>query len=128
MRRYRCRRCGGITTVLPGGLCARRHYSASAIGLALGLFGLVGLSVGETRDRVCTWRVGFDLSRWSTLRSWVEAVGEGKLLPRIIAWRPWPAGLSLRRQAERAAACLCALAPGSGAPAEQAFAGAALAA
>src|SRR5690606_34216660 len=49
VRRYHCQRCGGITTVLPGGLCARRHYSASAIGLALCLFGLMGRTVGETR-------------------------------------------------------------------------------
>jgi hypothetical protein len=129
VRRFRCQRCGGITTVLPGGLCARRHYSAAAIGLAMCLFGLVGLSIGETRQRVCTWRVGFELSRWTTLRSWVEAVGTGRLLPRIVAWRPWPAHCSLPQGAERAAACLCALAPvESGSIIEQAFAGAALAA
>ena len=128
-RRYRCQRCGGITTVLPGGLCARRHYSASAIGLAFCLFGLVGLSVGETRQRVCTWRAGFELSRWSTLRSWVEALGSGQLLPRIVTWRRWPVHGSLRQGAERAAACLCALAPaGVGSLSDQAFAGAALAA
>jgi len=104
-------------------------YSASAIGLAFCLFGLVGLSVGETRQRVCTWRTGFDLTRWSTLRSWVQAVGTGQLLPRIVAWRPWPLCGSLQQKAERAAACLCALAPaGVGALSEQAFAGAALAA
>lgn len=129
VRRYRCLRCSGITTVLPGGLCARRHYSASAIGLALCLFGLVGLPIAETRARVCTWRVGFELSRWTTLRSWVGAVGAGQLLPRIVAWRRWPAPISLRQGAERAAACLCALVPaGSGSLTERAFAGAALAA
>ena len=53
VRRYRCRRCGGLTTVLPQGLTARRHYSASAIDLALCLHGLRGMSVGETRRRVC---------------------------------------------------------------------------
>lgn len=127
VRRYRCQRCGGITTVLPGGLCARRHYSASAIGLALCLFGLTGCSIEETRERVCTWRAGFDLSRWSTLRQWVKAVSVGQLLPRIVAWRRWPEGMSLRAGAERAAACLCSLAPGTGPPAERAFAGAALA-
>ena len=129
VRRFRCQRCGGITTVLPGGLCARRHYSASAIGLAMCLFGLVGLSIAETRARVCTWRVGFELSRWTTLRNWVQAVGTGRLLPRIVAWRPWPPHCSQHQGAERAAACLCALAPvGSRSPIEQAFAGAALAA
>jgi hypothetical protein len=128
VRRYRCQRCGGVTTVLPRGLCARRHYSASAIGLALCLFGLMEHSIGETRERVCTWQSGFDLNRWSTLRQWVAAVGAGQLLPRIIAWRRWPEGISLRAGAERAAACLCSLGPGLVALAERAFAGAALAA
>jgi len=128
VRRYRCQRCDGATTVLPGGLCARRHYSASAIGLALCSFGLMGCSIGETRQRVCTWRVGFELKRWTTLGLWVAAVGSGRLLPRIIAWRPWPGSVSLRAGAERAAACLCALVPGTGTLAERAFAGAALAA
>jgi hypothetical protein len=128
VRRYQCQSCGGITTVLPGGLCARRHYSASAIGLALCLFGLMGHSIGKTRERVCTWRLGFDLNRWTTLRRWVAAVSVGGLLPRIIAWRPWPDGFSLRAGAERAAACLCSLALGTSTLAEQAFAGAALAA
>jgi hypothetical protein len=31
---------------------------------------------------------GFDLNRWTTLRQWVATVGSGRLLPRIIAWRP----------------------------------------
>ena len=31
VRRYRCHRCGGLTTVLPRGLTARRHYSASSL-------------------------------------------------------------------------------------------------
>jgi hypothetical protein len=128
VRRYQCRRCGGVTTVLPGGLCARRHYSASAIGLALSLFGLMGHSIGETRERVCTWPLGFELNRWATLRQWVVAVGTGRLLPRVVAWRPWPGRLSLRAGAERAAACLCSLAQGMATLAARAFAGAALAA
>jgi hypothetical protein len=85
-------------------------------------------SIGETRERVCTWQSGFDLNRWSTLRQWVAAVSAGQLLPRIIAWRRWPEGMSLRAGAERAAACLCSLGPGLVALAERAFAGAALAA
>jgi hypothetical protein len=62
------------------------------------------------------------------LRRWVTAVSSGRLLPRIMAWRPWPDGFPLRAGAERAAACLCALTSGTGTLAEQAFAGAALAA
>lgn len=123
VRRYRCLRCGGITTVLPRGLCARRHYSASAIGLSLCLFGLLRLSLRETRRRVCPWRV---LSEgWTTLSGWIRAIGEGRLLSRV---RPCPPGFPLRKQAERAAATLCALASGPGALEVQAFEGAALAA
>jgi len=49
VRRYRCRLCGGLTTVLPRGLTARRHYSASAIGLSLCLYGMRRLSVSGAR-------------------------------------------------------------------------------
>lgn len=125
VRRYRCIRCGGITTVLPQGLCARRHYSASAIGLSLCLFGMLGLSLGETRARICPWRSGFETERWTTLPGWLSAIEQGRLLPRV---RPSPPGASRRRRAERAAATLCALALCAGPPEVQAFEGAALAA
>lgn len=125
VRRYRCRRCGGLTTVLPRGLTARRHYSASAIGLALCLHGLGGLSVGETRRRVCTWRLGFETERWTTLPAWLAAIEAGRLFSVVRALLP---STSMRRKAERAAATLCSLAlSGSGLEA-QAFEGAALAA
>lgn len=125
VRRYRCRYCGGITTVLPRGLCARRHYSASAIGLSLCLFGMQGLSLGEARRRVCPWRSGFDTDRWTTLPSWLTAIAQGRLLIGVRASVP---ASSLRKQAERAAATLCALALGTGSVEAQAFEGAALAA
>lgn len=126
VRRYRCRRCGALTTVLPGGLTARRHYSASAIGLALCLHGLRGLSIGGTRQRVCTWPVGFETERWTTLPSWVAAIVQGRLFPQVV--RPAPPGASLRCRAERAAATLCAWALGGEGIEAQAFEGAALAA
>lgn len=125
VRRYRCQRCGGLTTVLPRGLAARRHYSASAIGLALCLHGIRGLSVGETRQRVCTWRAGFETERWTTLASWLAAVAEGRLFACV---RRSPARASLRRQAERAAATLCSLALTADELEAQVFDGAALAA
>jgi hypothetical protein len=125
VRRYRCRRCGGLTTVLPRGLAARRHYSASAIGLALCLHGMSGLSIGETRERVCTWPLGFETQRWTTLSKWVAAIEAGRLFRAV---RPSLAGISLRRKAERAAATLCSLAQSSGGLEAQAFEGAALAA
>lgn len=111
--------------MLPRGLTARRHYSASAIGLALCLHGLRGLSVSETRQRVCTWRTGFETERWTTLASWLAAVAEGRLFRCV---RPSPAQASRRRQAERAAATLCSLALATDELEAQAFEGAALAA
>lgn len=125
VRRYRCRRCGGITTVLPRGLCARRHYSASAIGLALCLFGLRGLTVGETRRRVCPWRAGFETERWTTLPGWLAAIEDGRLLAVV---RRSPPGFGLRDRAERAAATLRALALKPSSAEEEVFEGAALAA
>jgi len=125
VRRYRCLRCGGLTTVLPRGLTARRHYSASAIGLALCLHGLRGLSLGETRQRVCTWPVGFETERWTTLPKWIAAIEAGRLF-RVV--RPSAAGTSLRRRSERAAATLCSLALLGGELEAQVFEGAALAA
>jgi hypothetical protein len=125
VRRYRCLRCGGLTTVLPRGLTARRHYSASAIGLALCLYGLQGLSVGETRQRVCTWALGFETERWTTLPKWVAAIDEGRLFRSV---RSSPLGTSLRRRAERAAGTLCSLALSGDRLEARVFEGAALAA
>src|SRR5690606_14787129 len=125
VRRYRCLRCGGLTTVLPRGLTPRRHYSASAIGLAFCLHGLRGLSVGETRRRVCTWPLGFETERWTTLPKWLAAIAAGRLFPVV---RPSAVGASLRHKAERAAATLCSLALSGDGLEAQAFKGAALAA
>jgi len=125
VRRYRCRRCGGLTTVLPRGLTARRHYSASAIGLSLCLYGMQQLSLGETRARVCSWRLAFEPQRWTTLPKWVAAIDQGRLFAVV---RPCPPAFAVRDRAERAAATLCAFALRSGSLDEQAFEGAALAA
>jgi hypothetical protein len=56
-RRYRCRGCGALLVVVPRGVLRGRHYSASAIGLALALFGVVGMSLAEVRRRVSPWPV-----------------------------------------------------------------------
>lgn len=125
IRRYRCRLCGGLTTVLPRGLTARRHYSASAIGLSLCLYGMRRLSVGETRQRVCTWPIGFETERWTTLPGWVAAIEEGRLFPGV---RACPPSFTIRERAERAAATLCALAISADLLEVQVFEGAALAA
>jgi hypothetical protein len=125
VRRYRCRLCRGITTVLPRGLTARRHYSASAIGLSLCLYGMQGLSVGETRRRICAWPLGFTPDRWTTLPTWVEAIDRGRLFPLV---RQCPPSFTVRQRAERAAASLCALVHCGSAVHQQVFDGAAQAA
>lgn len=125
VRRYRCKLCGGVTTVLPSGLTARRHYSASAIGLALCLYGLGGMSLRETRSQVCAWGLGFTPDRWPTLSKWIEAIQQGRLFTRV---RPSPTSFTMRERARRAAATLCGLTFGTGSLDEQAFEGAALAA
>ena len=39
-RRYACQHCPAILTVVPRETVPRRHYAATAIALALGLYGL----------------------------------------------------------------------------------------
>lgn len=125
VRRYRCKLCRGVTTVLPRGLTARRHYSASAIGLALFLYGLGGMSLGQTRHQVCAWRLSFAPERWTTLSTWVAAIQHGRLFTRV---RPSPSSFTLRERAGRAAATLSGLALDTGSLGGRAFEGAALAA
>lgn len=111
--------------MLPRGLCARRHYSASAIGLSLCLFGLEGFTIGQTRQRVCTWK-SFEPEHWTTLPRWLDAIAEGRLFPGVV--RPAPLTFSGRKRAERAAATLCELGVTDGSLEERVFQGAALAA
>lgn len=125
VRRYRCRLCGGLTTVLPRGLAARRHYSASAIGLALCLYGMQRRSLAETRRRVCAGRVSFEPDRWTTLARWVASVERRRLFSRV---RPSPPAFAVQERAERIAATLCGFAIGAASLDAQAFDGAALAA
>jgi len=84
-----------------------------------------GLTLDETRRRVCTWRTSFEPERWTTLGGWVAAIEQGRLFPVV---RPSPVSFSLRSRAERAAATLCALALEADVLEARAFEGAALAA
>lgn len=126
-RRYRCRGCRRTATVVPKGVVAGRHYSATAIALACFLVGLCKLGLEEVRRRVApgsTYEAG-----WPVVRRWLRAIHAGRLLPFV---RPWPtdrAALDLRRGAERVATTVMALAPGPHAnDEERLFAGIALAA
>ena len=125
-RRYVCRGCGATVTVLPRGLVARRYYAASAIGIALFLVGVLGLGLGEVRQRVCAWPSSFEGGVWAAPRRWVGAIAQGRLFGAI---RDSPAAFTMRRQAERAAMTLLAMAPPpSPCPQQAVMVGAALAA
>ncbi len=103
VRRYRCRHCGAVVTVVPRGVMPRRHFSASAIGLALALFGLLGVATRVVRQRVSE-STGLHWS-WPTLRRWVDAAAT--LWPSI---RPSPEGATRRQRAARAASTLASFA------------------
>lgn len=125
-RRYQCQSCGVIIIVEPRSVLRYRHFSASAIGLALALFGVDGLPAPEVRRRVSPWfTVGHAAFRgWWTLHRWIAVAREGRLLPGV---RHRAAGGD-RAVAARVAHVVAARAPPPwDAPiAARAFAGAAL--
>lgn len=76
VRRYRCTGCGAVSTVVPRGVAARRHYGHAAIAMALALWAIVGQPAKAVRQRVCAWQIGGELARdWTTLRRWARAAG-----------------------------------------------------
>lgn len=108
-RRYRCVPCGAVIVVVPREVRARRLYSVAAIGLALALWGLVGATAAQVRERISPATILGEtaVGGWATLRRWARAVARGELFPST----PGPgAGAALRRVAASAAAALAALA------------------
>ncbi len=125
VRRFECQRCGACMVVVPKEILPRRLYTASAIGLALALWALMGATDAATRTRVSPFAIvgAAAVARWMTLRRWAADAGAGRLFSTS---RAPPPGFMRRQHAERAAAALVALAP-VGQPLEQAaFAGGAL--
>jgi hypothetical protein len=122
VRRYRCRHCRAVCTVVPRGVVRRRHFGAGAIGWALFLRGSEGRPSRQVRHLV--GGVGCpEAGSWVTLGRWLRAVESGRLLQPRAA----PAIGTQRRRAERAAMMLVSFAPPALARAplaEQAFAGA----
>lgn len=99
-RRFVCRGCDAVITVVPREVTRRRLFSTLAIAVAVGLYGLVGRSAKGVRAAVSPWSfVGASgAERWRTLERWLAAIAEGDIyglrLPR--RWSP-------RETAERAA-------------------------
>jgi hypothetical protein len=109
VRRYLCQACEVACTVIPAALWPRRLFSACAIALALGLWGLEHQAGNRVRDAVSPWPSrGFTApSVWTSLRRWAAAVRRGELF-RV---RRCPASFSLREVAARAATTLSAQTP-----------------
>lgn len=86
VRRYRCRACGAVVVVVPRGVLPGRRYLATAIALALVLYGVKGLSHPEVREAVSpAKRHGLDAhARWRTLARWVDDVGRRSLVGRLL--------------------------------------------
>jgi ferredoxin len=125
VRRFECQRCGACMIVVPRELLPRRLYTASAIGLALALWALLGATETATRTRVSPWAIvgAAAATRWMTLRRWAADAGAGRLFATS---RAPPPAFVRRQHAERAAAALVALAPVGLALEQAAFAGGAL--
>jgi hypothetical protein len=108
-RRYRCVRCHAVLVVVPQEVLPRRQYSASAIGYALALWGLVQATALVVRARVSSaTALGFEaMAGWATLRRWAKAVRARRLFASVP-----PAGSSatLREVAALAATALAACA------------------
>jgi len=119
VRRYRCRPCAAIVTVLPRGATRARHFSATAIALACVMYALSGTSLRSTRERVSPWRSAEP--GWPVMGRWLAAIARGSIFASV---RAWPERWSRRRQAERVAQAVLAVATGPGSLAVRAFAGA----
>lgn len=106
VRRYRCSACGTVPVVVPREVRARRLYSASAMALALALWGLEKMPSSAVRERVNPARfVAEPHLGWVTVRRWAKDIVTGKLFVGVP--RP-PPGSKLRHVAATAAAALAA--------------------
>ncbi len=118
-RRYRCRHCASTVTVVPRGCVPLRHYGAGAIALACVLYGLGGEGLAATRARVSPWKSAE--SGWPSMARWLRAIEGGAIFARI---RPCPGAWSARRQAERVAQGVLAVATAQATIEQRAFDGA----
>lgn len=109
-RRFRCLRCNAVVLVVPRAMLPRRWYSASAIALALAMYGIECAAPAKIRRQVSPFKViGYRAATgWVTLDRWADAVRAGDLFSQV---RPTPAGFTRRQVAERAATTLGSRAP-----------------
>lgn len=104
IRRYRCKRCRAVVSVLPWGLLPRARYLVVAIVTALARWALGRRPAAEVRRAVSPFaHVGVSSAvRWKSLGRWATAP----------PWRaPISAGTSRRQMAGRLVVWLAAHAP-----------------
>jgi hypothetical protein len=91
-----------VLTVAPRETATARLYTLSAVAWALALFGVSRLSEPEVRRCTSPWTIvgHAAVRRWISLRRWVAAVRQGRLLRRLA--RP-PDGCTARLAAEQIA-------------------------
>jgi len=101
VRRYRCRGCSAVVTVVPRGVVPRRLFSAPAIAMALWRLGSLGESPALVRSAISPWTaVGSTAATgWAQLRRWGRAVARGVLFAGL----PAAAGGATRAVARRVA-------------------------
>jgi hypothetical protein len=105
VRRYRCRACGAVMTVVPLGVAARRHFGAGTLGLAVALFGH-GCQARQIRERLGGLGAP-EVHGWVSLRRWTAALVRGALLARL---GPLPL-MGPRARSARAATIMATYAP-----------------
>lgn len=88
----------------------RRHFSATAIALALALYGLAHASLRQTRRQVSPWTTlgAAAYVGWAALTRWIRAVRRGSMFSCV---RAMAKDMTAREVAERTATTLAALAP-----------------
>lgn len=120
VRRYECQECDAVMTVVPREVLPRMLFTASAIALALALYGLKGRSARAIRAEVSPLReVGTPEGGWKSLHRWI------KRAPALWACiRATATDASARVRAERAATTLAAHAAAGESLTHAAFAGA----
>ena len=103
IRRYICTTCHAITTVTPP-MRPRKLFSAFAMAWALGLYGLLGQSPRQVRERINPWAIwgATAAHTWRSLARWAREAD------RLFETPPSHDDASLRTRAHRVAMALSA--------------------
>lgn len=105
VRRFRCLTCSAVISVVPRGVAPGRHFGAGTIGLAIALLS-AGVCTLAVRDRAGGYGAA-EATEWRTVRDWVQAGLEGRLVRSLQRL----AGLDRAHGARRLASLIAGHAP-----------------